>query len=166
QLPEFYRFRGPFGLFESDPKKIPSRYDPAPPDPSADGYRNAVGHFRRSVDVSPVRRSNLVDLTFDSHDHRLAALVVNRLADDYIKQNIQVKWDETEKASEWLQGKLVDLKAKLEKAEDAMQAYAQAKGIVFISEKENMVNARLEQLLQQYTKAQSERYGKEAFYSL
>ena len=47
-----------------------------------------------------------------------------------------------------------------------MQAYAQAKGIVFISDKENMVNARLEQLLQQYTKAQSDRYGKESLYSL
>src|SRR5438874_2764775 len=166
QLPEFYRYRGPFGLFEGDPKKVPSRYDPGPPDSSTDAYRNTVAHFRRSVDVSPVRRSNLVDVTFESYDPRLAAQVANKLADDYKKQNLQVKWDETEEASQWLQGKLVDLKAKLEKAEDAMQAYAQAKGIVFISDKENMVNARLEQPLQQYTKAQSDRYGKETLYSL
>jgi succinoglycan biosynthesis transport protein ExoP len=166
QLPEFYRYRGPFGLFEGDPKKVPSRYDPGPPDSSTDAYRNAVAHFRRSMDVSPVRRSNLVDITFESYDPRLAALVTNKLADDYIKQNLQVKWDETEQASEWLQGKLVDLKAKLEKAEDAMQAYAQAKGIVFISDKENMVNARLEQLLLEYTKVQGERFAKESLYSL
>jgi capsular exopolysaccharide synthesis family protein len=166
QLPEFYRYRGPFGLFESDPKRIPSRSDPAPPDPSTDGYRNAVEHFRHSVDVSPVRRSNLVDITFESHDPQLAALVANRLAEDYKTENLQVKWDETEEASKWLQGKLVELKVKLEKAEDALQAYAQAKGIVFIDDKQNMVNARLEQLLQQYTKAQSERFGREALYSL
>jgi len=166
QLPEFYRNRGIFGLFQSNPKKIPSRWDPGTPDPSIDAYRNAVSYFRNSVDVSPVRRSNLVDVTFDSYDPQLAALAANKLADDYIKQNLQVKWDETVQASEWLQGKLVELKGKLEKAEDNLQAYATRNGIVFISEKENMVNARLEGLLTEYTKAQTERYSKESLYSL
>jgi polysaccharide biosynthesis transport protein len=166
QLPEFYRNRGIFGLFQSNPKKIPSRWDPGTPDPSIDAYRNAVSCFRNSVDVSPVRRSNLVDVTFDSYDPQLAALAANKLADDYIKQNLQVKWDETVQASEWLQGKLVELKGKLEKAEDNLQAYATRNGIVFISEKENMVNARLEGLLTEYTKAQTERYSKESLYSL
>ena len=166
QLPEFYRNRGIFGLFQSNPKKIPSRWDPGTPDPSIDAYRNAVSYFRNSVDVSPVRRSNLVDVTFDSYDPQLAALAANKLADDYIKQNLQVKWDETVQASEWLQGKLVELKGKLEKAEDNLQAYATRNGIVFISEKENMVNARLEGLLTEYTKAQTERYSKGSLYSL
>jgi polysaccharide biosynthesis transport protein len=166
QLPEFYRSHGIFGLFESDPKKIPSRWDPGPPDAASEAYRNCVSRFRSAMDVSPVRRSNLVDVTFDSYDPQLASLIANKLADDYIKQNLQVKWDETLQASEWLQGKLVELKAKLEKAEDALQAYAQAKGLVFISEKQNMVNARLEELLQKYTEAQAERYSKESLYSL
>src|SRR5439155_21222595 len=41
QLPEFYRNRGIFGLFQSNPKKIPSRWDPGTFDPSIDAYRNA-----------------------------------------------------------------------------------------------------------------------------
>jgi succinoglycan biosynthesis transport protein ExoP len=166
RYPEFYRGRLLFGLIVRDPEKIPSASDPAPPDPSWDAYRNTVKHFLDSVDVSPVRRSNLVEVSFYSDDAGLAARVANALASDYIDQNLQVKWDETIKASEWLSGQLVGLKAKLEKSEDALQAYAQANSILFITEKQNLVNARLEQLQQEYTKAQAERFQRESLYNL
>ena len=165
QSPEFYRNRGLFGLYESDPEKIPSS-DPGPPDTSTDAYRNSVTHFLASVDVNPVRRSNLVEVTFDSYNRNVAALATNRLADDYVEQNLEVKWDAAEKASQWLQGKNAEIKAKLEKAEDELQAYAQANSIVYITEKQNMATARLEELLEAYTKAQSERFEKESLYSL
>jgi len=164
--PEFYQGRMLFGRIESDPDQIPSTSDPGPPDPSTDAYRNSVKHFLGSVDVSPVRRSNLVEVSFDSQDPKLAARVANQLAADYIDQNLQVKWDETVKASEWLSGQLVGLKAKLEKSEDALQAYAQANSILFVEEKQNLVNVRLQQLQEAYTKAQAERFQKESLYSL
>jgi len=164
--PEFYRNRWPFGLIETDPDKIPSASNPGPPDTSADYYRNSVKHFIDSVDVAPVRRSNLVEVSFDSEDPKLAARVANQLAADYIYQNLQVKWDETVKASEWLQDQLVGLKAKLEKSEDSLQAYAQANSILFVEEKKNLVNERLAQLQEEYTKAQAERFQKESLYSL
>ncbi len=166
QYPEFYRKRGYFGLIERDPKKIPSASDPNPPDPSGDAYRNSINNFLSSTDVSPVRRSNLVEVSFYSQDPKLASRIANQLASDYIDQNLQVKWDATIKASEWLSGQLVGLKSKLEKSEDALQAYAQANSILFITEKQNLVNARLEQLQQEYTKAQTERFQKEAMFNL
>lgn len=164
--PEFYRGRMLFGLIESDPDKIPPPEDPSPPDPSMDAYRNSVKHFLDAVEVAPVRRSNLVEVSFYSQDAKLAARVANQLASDYIDQNLQVKWDETLKASEWLSGQLVGLKAKLEKSEDALQAYAQANSILFVEEKRNLVNERLAQLQEQYTKTQAERFQKESLYSL
>jgi capsular exopolysaccharide synthesis family protein len=164
--PEFYRKQSLFGLLEADPEKIPSGSDPGPPDPSMDAYRNSVKHFQDSVSVGPVRRSNLVEVAFDSPDPKLAARVANQLASDYIDQNLQVKWDETVKASEWLSGQLVGLKAKLEKSEDALQSYAQANSILFVEEKQNLVNARLKQLQEEYTKAQAERFQKESLYNL
>jgi capsular exopolysaccharide synthesis family protein len=164
--PEFYRSRAFFGLIESDPSKIPSSSDPGSPDPSSDAYRNSVKHFSDEVDVSPIRRSNLVEISFLSEDPKLAARIANQLANDYIEGNLQVKWDETLKASEWLSGRLVELKVKLEKSEDALQAYAQANSILFITEKQNLVNARLEQLQQEFTKTQAQRFQREALYSL
>ena len=166
RVPEFYRGRMLLGLIASDPEKIPSPSDPGPPDPSMDAYRNSVKHFQDSVSVGPVRRSNLVEVSFDSQDPKLAARVANQLASDYIDQNLQVKWDETVKASEWLSGQLVGLKAKLEKSEDALQSYAQANSILFVEEKQNLVNARLKQLQEEYTKAQAERFQKESLHNL
>ncbi len=164
--PEFYQSHRLFGLIQKDPKHIPSPADPGPPDPDSDAFRNSVANFSSEVGVDPISRSNLVRVSFDSHDPQLAARVANQLASDYIDQNLQVKWDETNKASEWLKKQLVKLKANYEKSEDALQEYAAKNSIVFINEKQNLVNARLEQLQQEYTKAQADRFRKESLYNL
>jgi capsular exopolysaccharide synthesis family protein len=164
--PEFYRRQILFGLIEADPERIPSSSDNGPPDLSTEAYRNSVKHFQDMVGVSPVRRSNLVEVALRSQSPELAARVANQFAQAYIEQNFQVKWDETMKASEFLSSQLVGLKAKLEKSEDTLQAYAQANSILFITEKQNLVNARLEQLQVEYTKAQADRFQKESLYSL
>jgi capsular exopolysaccharide synthesis family protein len=166
RLPEFYKGRFLFGLIQSDPDKIPKASDPDPVDHSMNAYRNTVSHFLDSISVSPVRRSNLVEVSFYSENAAMAARIANRLADDYINQNLQVKWDETTKASEWLQGQLVGLKAKLEKSDDALQSYARANSIIFVEEKQNLVNERLKQLQEEYTRAQGERFQKESLYNL
>src|SRR6516165_303766 len=165
RYPEFYKGHMLFGLIETNPAKVPSSRDLGPPDASSDAFRNSVANFLKGVDVSPVRRSNLVELSFDCANPQLAARVANRLAELYIEQNLQVKWDETQKASEWLRGRLTEMKANLEKSEDKLQAYAQANGILFINEKQTMITERLNQLLNEYTKAQSDRYQKQSLYS-
>jgi len=164
--PEFYRNRWIFGMIDSNPEKIPSNADTGPPDAREDYYRNSLQHFIDSVDVRPVRRSNLVEIVFLSEDPKLAARIANHLANAYIEQNLQVKWDETVKASEWLQGQLTNLKGKLEKDEDALQAYAQTNSILFVEEKKNLATERMAQLQTEYTKAQAERFQKASQYGL
>jgi succinoglycan biosynthesis transport protein ExoP len=171
QSPEFYQSHSFLGLVTKDPKKIPSRSDPNPPDPNSEAYGNSVTNFMRAVAVDPIERSNLVEVSFYSQNAELAARVANQLGEDYIDQNLQVKWDEALKASEWLSGRLVELKAKLRASEDALQDYAAKNSILFIqnavnAQAQSMANARLEQLEEEYTKAQADRAQKEAQYSL
>jgi succinoglycan biosynthesis transport protein ExoP len=171
QYPEFYQSHSFLGLVTKDPKKIPSRSDPNPPDPNSEAYDNSVTNFMRAVAVNPIERSNLVEVSFYSQNAELAARVANQLGEDYIDQNLQVKWDEALKASEWLSGRLVELKAKLRASEDALQDYAAKNSILFIqnavnAQAQSMANARLEQLEEEYTKAQADRAQKEAQYSL
>jgi len=165
RFPEFYKWHMLFGLIEGKPEKVPSARDLGPPDSSSEAFSNTVGNLLTSLDVNPVRRSNLVELSVDCENPQLAARVANRWADLYIEQNLQVRWEETEKASEWLKGKLKEKKAELEKSEDKLQAYAQANNILYITEKQNMTTERLNELLNEYTKAQSERYAKQSLYS-
>ena len=171
QYPEFYQSHSFLGLVTKDPKKIPLSSDPNPPDPNSEAYRNSVGNFMRAMAVSPVERSNLVEVSVYSRNAALAARIANQLGEDYIDQNLQVKWNESLKASEWLSGRLVELKSKLKASEDALQAYAAKNSILFIqnavnAQAQSMANARLEQLEEEYTKAQADRARKEALYSL
>ena len=171
QYPEFYQSRRFLGLIVKNPDKIPSASDPNPPDPNSDAYRNSVSNFMSALAVNPIERSNLVEVSFYSRNPVLAARISNQLGEDYIDQNLQVRWNEALKASEWLSGRLVELKAKLKASQDALQEYAAKNSILFIqnavnAQAQSMANARLEQLEEEYTRAQADRAKKEALYSL
>ena len=162
--PEFNRKLYLFGLIDGGAAPIPANTDP--PDPSSDQYRAAVAIFKSDVDVTPIRRSNLVDLTFDSHDPNLAARVANDLADKYIDNNFQIKYDETMKAREWLETQLGGEKIKLEQSEHDLADYARQNSIVFINDKQTLVTQRLADLQSDYTKSQADRIQWETLYNL
>lgn len=134
------------------------------------GYQTTLRRFRDRLNVDPVKRSRLVEISFESEDAELAARVVNALASHYVEQNLEVRWEATQKASEWLSQQLLELKARLEKSENELQGYARENGLLFLeTEKgtpENIVNERLRQLQEELTRAQGARYEKESLYRL
>jgi len=95
---------------------------------------------------------------------------VNTLVSSYVQQNLQAHWQASQQASAWLSKQLDDLKIKLEKSEDNLQAYAQANGLLFLEsaqgQNENIVNQRLRQLQDELTQAQADLYQKESLYHL
>ncbi len=132
--------------------------------------QRVLERFQDQLTIDPVNRSRLVAVRFDSRDPELAARVVNTLASDYVDQSLDARWQATQRAAEWLSQQLVGVKAKLEKSEDELQSYARRNGLVFLETdkgaSQNVANERLQQLQEQLTKAQSERYEKEALYRL
>jgi polysaccharide biosynthesis transport protein len=137
---------------------------------SADIDNELLNRFQKHLDVEPLKRSRLVEVSFESNDRNLAAQVVNTLASTYIQQNLEARWDASQKATEWLSQQLVDMKAKLEKSEDELQLYARNNGLLFLeTEKgttENIVTQRLRELQEELTKAQAQRFEKESLYAL
>src|SRR5713226_173196 len=91
-----------------------------------------LARFQDRLAVDPVKRSRLVDVTFESYDPQLASRVVNALAENYIQQNLEVRWEATQKASEWLSQQLAGMKGKLEKSEDELQRYVRDNGLLFL----------------------------------
>ena len=132
--------------------------------------QRVLERFQDQLTIDPINRSRLVTVRFDSRDPELAARVVNTLVADYVDQSLEARWQATQKAAEWLTQQLVGVKAKLEKSEDELQTYARRNGLVFLETdkgaSQNVANERLQQLQEQLTKAQAERYGKEALYRL
>jgi capsular exopolysaccharide synthesis family protein len=117
-----------------------------------------------------VKRSRLVEISFESTDPALAARVVNSLASNYIEENLEARWQASEKASDWLSQQLMRMKAKLEKSEDELQKYSRETGLLFLATEkgttENIVDQRLHDLQEELTKAQADRYQKESLYRL
>lgn len=138
--------------------------------PDSDAMYSSLKTFAERLDVEPVKQSRLVEVTFDSRDPVLSARIVNSIASNYINENLELRWDAAQKASEWLSQQLVGVKAKLEKSEDEMQAYARENDLLFLeSEKgttENIVDARLRELQAALTEAQANRIQKESLYRL
>lgn len=126
--------------------------------------------FEDRLSVEPVKRSRLIEVTFDSNDPQLAARVVNALAATYMAQNLESRWDASQRAADWLSQQLDELKAKLEKSEDELQQYASRNGLLFLETDkgttENIVVQRLRELQQQLTQAQSNRIEKESLFRL
>jgi succinoglycan biosynthesis transport protein ExoP len=149
---------------------------PPPPDdiavaPDLSVQEAVLTHFQDCLDIRPIRRSRAVELRFDSQDPQLAARAVNAVAENYMQKNLEARWDATQKASEWLSLQLKDLKAKLEKSEDAMQKYALENGLLYLetdkgTDKESIVNQSVREIQEELTKAQADRIAKESIYRL
>src|SRR5882762_8709504 len=131
-------------------------------------YQRVLERFEGRLQIDPINRSRLVNIQFDSHDPALAARVANSLAENYIEQNLQARWTATQKAADWLSQQLSGVKARLEKSEEHLQDYARRNDLVFLeSDKEpsrNVENEQVQQLQEELTKAEAQRYEKEALY--
>jgi len=131
-----------------------------------------IDTFISRVEVTPLQRSRLVNVSFTSHDPELAAKVANAIGESFIDLNIESKFEATNQAKTWLEKQLDDMKAKVEEAEEALNAYAAKNGIIFLdkddtgkgSDNQNLITKKLSELSTDVTAATAERIGKEALY--
>ena len=142
-----------------------SKENPATDQNSDSKKENAlVNQFLRKLRIEPIRNSRLVKIHFDSNDPELSCRVPNMLAATYIQQNLEARFVSTEQAKEWLTKQLEDLKAKVERADEDLQAFGSRHDIISLDEKENVTMQRLTELNEALTKAEAERMAKEALY--
>lgn len=97
----------------------------------ADSQREVVLQVLQSnLDVNLPLDSRIFSLSFKAPDARLAAQVANSFANNYMKQNLQRKYDMSAYAREFLSGQLDDARQRLERSErDAIQ-YARSARII------------------------------------
>ncbi len=92
--------------------------------------KGVIRNFSDDLQVQPVRNSQLVQISFTSHDKELAAKVPNTLADVFIENDLESKIKMTQKASSWLTGQMGELRTKLESSERSLQDYRERERIV------------------------------------
>jgi len=133
-------------------------------------YQRVLERFEDQLTVNPINRTRLVAVQFDSRNAELAARVANAMAENYMEQNLEARWGATQKAVNWLSQQLSGVKGRLEKSEEEMQNYARRNGLLFLETdkgpSQNVENQQVQQLQEELTKAEADRYEKEALYRL
>jgi capsular exopolysaccharide synthesis family protein len=125
-----------------------------------------ITRFKKHLHVQLIRDSRMVEVGFESTDPQLAARAANALVNNYSEYNFHQKYDATRQASAFMEQQLDELKAKVEKSQQAMVNYERQNVIVNIGDKQSVVEQRLAALNQDLTTAQSERMQKESLYDL
>ncbi len=82
-----------------------------------------VEKIKKNLVVSPVRRSVVIQVGFTSLDARKAARIANTIADLYIVDQLEAKFEATKRATNWLSERLNTLKTKVETAEKAVEKF-------------------------------------------
>lgn len=113
--------------------------------------------FKARLSVSPIRKTQLVKVSFESSDPKLAALVANTVGEVYIESQMRAKMGITQQASSWLNTRLFQLRVQLDDSEEKLQAYREAQKLVDIEGIAGLVTQELEQTSQQLVTARTEK---------
>jgi succinoglycan biosynthesis transport protein ExoP len=116
-----------------------------------------VSAFTKRLTISPVRKTQLVHISFQSSDPQLAALVANTVGEVYIEQHLIGKMGVTKEASGWLTTRLSDLRIRLDESEYKLQQYLESENLIDISGVLGLISKELEQTSVQLVVARNEK---------
>jgi polysaccharide biosynthesis transport protein len=121
-----------------------------------------VDVITNNVEVSPIRESSLVNVSYSSPDPKFAAEVANALAQCFIEQSLALRFAASQEAAGWLRNQLAEARKKLEESETRLNKYRRQHNIVAIEDKESITAQKLEQLNKELVAAQTKRMEAEA----
>lgn len=126
-----------------------------------------VSDFIGRIEVSPIRNSRLLDLSFEAKSPVLATKIANTLARAYIDQNLEIKLSAIQDAVKWLHQRIEVERKKVETAEQSLLRYKQKYGIItdFTSDTEHVTAQKLAKLNAQVVDAESIRVEAETRYN-
>tara|TARA_R110001583_G_scaffold83923_1_gene221206 strand:+ start:23321 stop:25549 length:2229 start_codon:yes stop_codon:yes gene_type:complete len=127
---------------------------------------NLISAIQGRLTISPIRKTQLVNVSFDAEDPKLAAMIANTISNIYIMQEMSGQVDSTKKASVWLKSRLDDLRDNLETSLAALQAYRIKENLIDIESKgvRSIASDELEGLTESYLVAKKMRFEAETIY--
>lgn len=132
----------------------------------------AVQLLLKHIAVSPIRGSSLIDINYTSASPNLSAQIANTWTQQFIESSMDRRFASTSDARKFLEGRLAELRARLEISERELVAYASAKGIFALGKSKSLdgrtsiertlVSSDLEALNDALAKATADRFAAES----
>ncbi len=98
----------------------------------AEIFDAVVKQFMRATAVSQQGKSQLVTISVEMADPRTAALAANALANGFIESQLEATMEMSATATNWMNSRLGELRARLKEAEDRLQSFREAENLVDI----------------------------------
>lgn len=112
----------------------------------------------QKLDVEPSRESSVINIAFTATDPRFAAAMANAFAKTYIETSLELRLAPLKQTAAWFDQQIVQLREKLDQAQQNLNAYQREKGIVESEERLDVETRRMADLAGQMVAAQSASY--------
>lgn len=137
---------------------------PASGESSHEVQRTLADTFRGQLEISPIKNSYLVDISFISANQDLARRVPNAICKEYLKFCMETRSQSYSLIREWLEIQLMQLAGKLEGSEKKLLEHGRKEDFMGLEGDDNVIVKKFVELNKVLTSAQSDRMNKEAQY--
>lgn len=107
------------------------------------------------LNVEPSRESSVISIAFTGTDPRFSAAMANAFAKAYIETSIDLRLAPAKLTAAWFDQQIIQLRQKLDDAQQKLTAYQREKGIVESDERLDVETRRMGELASQMVAAQS-----------
>lgn len=126
--------------------------------------REALKTFQRNLHVQRDTSSWLINISFEAHDPKLAALVTNTIVEQFLETNYRSQHDAIVQGTQWLSHQLDDIRGRLEESNNALAEFQRNIAIMGSPTgiSQGTFDQRMLELSHQFTVAQADRVQLEA----
>jgi polysaccharide biosynthesis transport protein len=147
------------GLLTRDPETL-SEEERATQEQAA-----TVDAVTSALSVSNPKLSYTIQITFESEEPKKAALLANTLAELYLTDQLEAKFEATQRATDWLSERIGDLKSRVVEADNAVQAFREQHAIIQSGNQGTVSEQQLAELNVQLVAARTDLAEAEARYN-
>ena len=134
-------------------------------DRDPDAVTSEALRIQRSIEVKPVRGTNLIELSYIADSPKKAAELANAVAEAYIDWKLDLKFRVIGQASKFLASQIEEAKQTLSEKEQRLLALGRQKDILDIAPQSNPTLQKLTALGQDVSSAMADRISKETRYN-
>ena len=138
---------------------------PASSDSQVMDRNSAIGAFRSSVAIEPVRNTRLVNIVVTNSNPALAARIANTTARTFMAMSLESKLESSTYARSFLEDQIKVTKAKLEESERVINEYAKKNQILMLGEGNEVASQNFSGLSSALARAEEERIKAESLYN-
>jgi len=116
------------------------------------------------LEILPIPETRLVAVNYVSPHATLSADIVNNLIEEFINYSVEMRYEATQQASEFLSEQIAQLRHELSEKEREIQKYGEEKRLLYLDDRESTVVSKFSDLNSAFTEAQIARINNEAAY--